>query len=51
MLADKDPWAVRVAKDARQVLMPGLPGQGHMRDPVGYARALLEFTREATSQV
>ena len=48
MLADKDPWAMRVAADSRQVLLPGLPGQGHMRDPVGYARALRQFTLEVT---
>jgi pimeloyl-ACP methyl ester carboxylesterase len=46
MLADKDPWALRVARDGRQVVMPGLPGQGYLRDPVGYAEALLRFTRE-----
>jgi pimeloyl-ACP methyl ester carboxylesterase len=46
MLADKDPWAMRVARDARQVVLPGLPGQGYLRDPASYARELLTFARE-----
>ena len=49
MLADKDEVALRVAQRARLVPMPGLPGQAYLRDPVGYARALLDFTREVTA--
>ncbi len=45
MLADKDEIALQLATDARLVPMPGLPGQAYLRDPEGYARALLEFTR------
>jgi pimeloyl-ACP methyl ester carboxylesterase len=48
MLVDKDPWALRLLRDGRQVIMPGLPGQANLRDPVGYARELLEFVREVT---
>jgi pimeloyl-ACP methyl ester carboxylesterase len=50
MLADKDEEALRTARDGRLVPMPGLPGQGYLRDPEGYARALLDFTREVTGR-
>ena len=46
MLAEADVEALERAADARMVLMPGLPGQAYLRDPVGYADALLAFTRE-----
>jgi pimeloyl-ACP methyl ester carboxylesterase len=48
MLADKDEWALRLLRDGRQLIMPGLPGQAYLRDPVGYARELLAFVREVT---
>jgi pimeloyl-ACP methyl ester carboxylesterase len=43
MLADKDPWALAVARDARLHVLPGLPGQPHLRDPDAYADSLVQF--------
>ena len=43
LLADKDPLALELARDARLVTLPGLPGQPHLRAPDEYARELLSF--------
>jgi pimeloyl-ACP methyl ester carboxylesterase len=46
MLAPKDPLAMELARDARLVVLPGLPGQPHLRAPDDYAAALLAFARD-----
>lgn len=46
LLADKDPIALRLAKDARLVTLPGLHGQPHLRAPAEYARWISEFLAE-----
>ncbi|WP_168221066.1 alpha/beta fold hydrolase [Actinomadura sp. WMMA1423] len=46
MLAPKDPIAMELARDARLAVLPGLPGQPHLRAPDDYARTLLCFVRE-----
>ncbi|GGM46126.1 alpha/beta fold hydrolase [Dactylosporangium sucinum] len=43
LLADKDPVALALARDARLVTLPGLRGQPHLRAPHDYARELLAF--------
>ncbi|MFA1541896.1 alpha/beta fold hydrolase [Actinomadura monticuli] len=47
LLAPKDAIAMELARDARLVVLPGLPGQPHLRAPEDYAAALLAFAREA----
>ncbi|TDC54301.1 alpha/beta hydrolase [Actinomadura sp. KC345] len=47
-LAAKDPIAMELARDARLVILPGLPGQPHLRAPGDFAAALLEFVRDVT---
>lgn len=49
MLADKDPVALELAKQARLVTLPGLHGQPHLRAPAEYARHIAEFVREVTA--
>ncbi|WP_165950382.1 alpha/beta hydrolase [Actinomadura sp. GC306] len=49
MLAAKDALAMELARDARLTVLPGLPGQPHLRSPDRYASALLEFVRERTT--
>lgn len=51
MLADKDPLAIKLARDARLVSMPGLPGQPHVRAPEAYARHLRNFLDELGGEV
>lgn len=48
LLADKDERALELAKDARLEILPGLPGQPHLRRPEEYARHVLAFAREST---
>jgi pimeloyl-ACP methyl ester carboxylesterase len=48
-LAPKDALALDLARDARLVVLPGLPGQPHLRAPGDFAAALLAFTLEAGS--
>ncbi|MBB4772616.1 alpha/beta fold hydrolase [Actinomadura livida] len=48
-LAPKDALALDLARDARLVVLPGLPGQPHLRAPGDFAAALLAFTLEAQS--
>jgi pimeloyl-ACP methyl ester carboxylesterase len=45
-LAAKDATAVGLARDARLVILPGLPGQPHLRAPGDFAAPLLAFVRE-----
>jgi len=45
MLADKDPLALELAQQARLEILPGLPGQPHLRAPEDYAARLLAFAR------
>ncbi len=42
-LAEKDPLAMRLARDARTAVLPGLPGQPHLRQPARYAELVLGF--------
>ncbi|MBE1536895.1 AMP-binding protein [Actinomadura algeriensis] len=44
-LAAKDATARDLARDARLVVLPGLPGQPHLRAPGDFAAALLAFVR------
>ncbi|OLT37675.1 hypothetical protein BJF79_29190 [Actinomadura sp. CNU-125] len=46
VLAAKDATALELARDARLVVLPGLPGQPHLRAPADFAAALLTFVRE-----
>ncbi|NKZ07609.1 alpha/beta fold hydrolase [Actinomadura latina] len=48
VLSAKDPVAMGLARDARRVVLPGLPGQPHLRAPGDFAAALLDFARETT---
>ncbi|UMG93703.1 alpha/beta hydrolase [Nocardioides sp. TF02-7] len=50
LLADKDPRALELAKDARLVVLEGLHGQPHLRAPGDYARHLLAFARELAAE-
>lgn len=43
MLADKDPAALQIARDARLVTIPELPGQLHLRAPDAYVEELRRF--------
>lgn len=43
LLADKDAVAMQVRPDAELIVMPGLPGQPHLRDPEAYAAALVDL--------
>ncbi len=45
LLADKDARALELAKDARLVVLSGLPGQPHLRRPGEYAAHVVEFAR------
>ena len=45
-LAAKDAAALTLARDARLVVLPGLPGQPHLRAPGRFAAALLAFAQE-----
>jgi pimeloyl-ACP methyl ester carboxylesterase len=51
MLAFADQEALALADDARLVLMPGLPGQPHLREPEAYAAHLYSFATECASAV
>lgn len=46
LLADKDPVAMELARSARLVTLPGLPGQPHLRAPDDYARNVRAFLTE-----
>ncbi len=46
MLADKDPIALQDAQDARLVIVEGLTGQPHLRDPERYAAEFAAFVHE-----
>lgn len=50
MLADKDPLALELARDARLVLLPGLPGQPHLRAPALYAAHVRDFALEVSGR-
>lgn len=50
LLADKDPIALKLAKNARLVTLPGLHGQPHLRAPAEYARHIGEFLTEVATQ-
>ena len=43
LLADKDAVAMRIRPDAELVVMPGLRGQPHLRDPEAYTAALVRL--------
>lgn len=43
MLADKDPIALELTRDARLVVIEGISGQPHLRTPQRYAAAFLSF--------
>lgn len=45
-LAAKDAAALELARDARLVVLPDLPGQPHLRAPAAFAAHLLAFTQE-----
>ncbi|SNS12534.1 alpha/beta fold hydrolase [Actinomadura mexicana] len=45
-LAAKDAVARELARDARLVVLPDLPGQPHLRAPGRFAAALLTFVQE-----
>lgn len=47
-LAGKDARALELARDARLVVLPGLPGQPHLRSPGDFAAALLGFARDVS---
>lgn len=49
MLADKDPLALELARNARLETLPGLPGQPHLRAADDYAARLLAFADEVGS--
>ena len=42
-LADKDALALELARDATLSVLPGLPGQPHLREPRTYADAVFAF--------
>jgi pimeloyl-ACP methyl ester carboxylesterase len=42
-LADKDPLAMELARDARLAVLEGLPGQPHLRQPDRYAELVFGF--------
>jgi len=42
-LAGKDALALELARDARLCVLPGLPGQPHLRTPEAYAAQILGF--------
>ncbi|GGO66581.1 alpha/beta fold hydrolase [Nonomuraea cavernae] len=50
LLADKDPRALELARDARLLTLAGLPGQPHLRVPDRYAAEILAFAREITPE-
>ncbi|GIJ29860.1 hypothetical protein Vqi01_50220 [Micromonospora qiuiae] len=50
LLADKDPVALELAKQARLVTLPGLPGQPHLRAPAQYAHQIAEFLRDVAAR-
>jgi pimeloyl-ACP methyl ester carboxylesterase len=50
MLADKDAVAQRLRPDAELVILPGLPGQPHLRAPDDYARELLAFATRCSGR-
>ncbi|WP_165950212.1 alpha/beta hydrolase [Actinomadura sp. GC306] len=43
-LASKDAQALDLARDARLIVLPDLPGQPHLRAPTDFATTLLAFT-------
>jgi pimeloyl-ACP methyl ester carboxylesterase len=43
LLADKDPVALALARDARLVIVPGISGQPHIRTPERYAAEVTAF--------
>src|SRR5690606_34430297 len=48
LLAEKDELVLKIARDARLVVMPGLAGQPHLRAPEDYARHVRDFVAEVT---
>jgi pimeloyl-ACP methyl ester carboxylesterase len=50
MLAFADARAMQLAPDARLELLPGLPGQPHLRAPRTYAERLLAFAAECSAE-
>lgn len=48
LLADKDSAVLALRPDAARVVLPGLAGQPHLRDPHSYARELLAFVARVT---
>lgn len=49
LLAEKDEVALTIRSDAELVVLPGLAGQPHLRDPEQYAGALLDFLTRTSS--
>lgn len=47
LFADRDERVLELAGHGRRVLLPGLPGQPHLREPARYARELSAFARAA----
>ncbi|WP_164775180.1 alpha/beta fold hydrolase [Nocardioides pantholopis] len=48
MLADKDPLALALARSGRLEVLPGLPGQPHLRAPQEYAAHIRDFALEVS---
>ncbi len=48
LLANKDALALKLAQNARLVVLAGLPGQPHLRSPEAYADELLAFALECS---
>lgn len=51
MFADRDQQVLDLVRDGRLVVLDGLPGQPHLREPERYARELTAFAREVLSAI
>ncbi len=50
LLADKDAVAMQIRPDAELTVLPGLPGQPHLRAPEAYAAALVALARRTADE-